>query len=260
MRPRLREYLLKAAREAKRHTTWTEPNAAYESALMHFVDAVLEPAADAPFLPDLARFVALIADASFWIGAARTLLHLTSPGTPDLYQGAELSSAFLVDPDNRRPVDYGARAAVLEALTDAPTGTGPTLAPADAGARLRLIARVLATRRAASELFASGSYVPLEVEGLRRRNVIAVARTRGAECALVVAPRLLGARAHAPCDGAWWSDTRLVVPTHLRDAFARQTWQDALAGTTRRSPLDALGEVPIASVFSEIPLALFICR
>jgi (1->4)-alpha-D-glucan 1-alpha-D-glucosylmutase len=260
IRPRVNEYMLKAVREAKRCTSWTDPDAEYEAALAAFVDAVLQPGDDAPFLPDLARFVARIADASFWIGAARTLLHMTVPGTPDIYQGTELASAQLVDPDNRRPVDFAARAAALDAYAAVAAPRPLDLAASDAQAHLRLVAALLAARRADPDLFARGSYRPLTAEGARRGNVVGFLRQHESRCALIVAPRLLGAQAHAPRDAGWWADTRLMVPPQARDAIARAQWSDALAGRAASLTLGALGEVPIASLFSNVPLALFTGR
>jgi (1->4)-alpha-D-glucan 1-alpha-D-glucosylmutase len=107
---RLTEHMRKAAREAKTRTSWIEPDAEYERAIESFVAAVLEPGDDAPFLPDVARFVSRVAPLAASNALGRLVLHLTSPGTADIYQGDEFWNFSLVDPDNRRQVDYDARA------------------------------------------------------------------------------------------------------------------------------------------------------
>src|SRR5256885_14671721 len=103
----------KAAREAKIRTSWVEPDLTYEDALANLVAAILEPAEDAPFLSDVARLVSSLAPLAAWNSISRLILHLTSPGTPDIFQGDELWNYALVDPDNRRQVDYDARIAAL---------------------------------------------------------------------------------------------------------------------------------------------------
>src|SRR5581483_11596637 len=112
-RDRLNQYMLKAAREAKTRTTWTDPDPDYEGALANFIAQILEPHDDAPFLSDVARLVSRIAPAGAWNALGRIAVHLTAPGTPDIYQGDELWNFALVDPDNRRQVDFGARAQAL---------------------------------------------------------------------------------------------------------------------------------------------------
>jgi (1->4)-alpha-D-glucan 1-alpha-D-glucosylmutase len=107
----------KAAREAKTRTSWIEPDAEYERAIESFVAAVLEPGDDAPFLPDVARFVSRVAPLAASNALGRLVLHLTSPGTADIYQGDEFWNFALVDPDNRRQVDYDARAVELGKLS-----------------------------------------------------------------------------------------------------------------------------------------------
>lgn len=158
---RVKAWQQKALREAKLRSSWEAPDEAYEVAAAALVDAYL---ADPRFVAEVTAFladIAPIADANTLI---QTLLRYTLPGVPDLYQGTELLDLSLVDPDNRRPVDYAARAALL----DAP----------DAPAKFRLIADLLSHRRAAPELFADGDYRPANVEGSDR--ILAFTRSLGA--------------------------------------------------------------------------------
>jgi malto-oligosyltrehalose synthase len=213
-RGRLVRYALKAAREAKTSTSWVEPDPDYEAALDAFVAAIFAPADDAPFLTDVARLVARIAP----IGAANTLarvaLHLTAPGTPDLYQGDEHWNFTLVDPDNRSPVDYDARIRLLEEV-----GASGTFSM-DVRSKLHLVERLLALRRERSELFQLGDYVPLAAVGSCATQVVAFARSFGERHVLTVASRA----GVAPADqSTGWGDTRLELSPPL-DAVRWRQW------------------------------------
>ncbi|HEV2242463.1 MAG TPA: malto-oligosyltrehalose synthase, partial [Streptosporangiaceae bacterium] len=174
-------------REAKVHTSWVDPNAGYDDALTAFVTAVL---ADQGFVADLEGFLAehRIVERGRVNSLAQTALLLTCPGIPDLYQGTELWDLSLVDPDNRRPVDYSRRRALLTELA----GAGPeqALARADEGGpKLWLIHRVLGHRRRHAHAYGPGSaYEPLPVRGPGAGHAVAFARTAGLA---VVVPRLV---------------------------------------------------------------------
>ena len=182
---RMKQYMTKAVREAKLRTSWTEPDEAYEKALLDFISATLEGPEDDPFLSDVSRLVARIAPLAQWNTVSRVLLHLTVPGTPDLYQGDEAWNFTLVDPDNRRPVDFAPRESPKTRLTRA----------------------LLEARRQRPALFADGSYQPLIVRGPRANNIVAFERRLSAERAVVIAPRLLGA-IHSSAD---WQETSIQL-------------------------------------------------
>ncbi|HEY7142907.1 MAG TPA: malto-oligosyltrehalose synthase [Streptosporangiaceae bacterium] len=198
---RAARYLAKAAREAKVHTSWTSPAAGYDAALESFVRAVL---ADRVFVAELETFLAehQLVERGRVTSLAQTALLLTCPGVPDLYQGTEVWDLSLVDPDNRRPVDYPARRALLGRLA----GAGPeaALAAADAGGpKIWLIHRVLAHRRAYPEACGPGSgYQPLAVSGAGAGHVVAFSRGGGLA---VVVPRLLAGLGD-------WGDTAVTLP------------------------------------------------
>lgn len=224
-RERIEAYMLKAAREAKQHTGWARPNEAYEAALLEFVRRLLGRVDGNPVLADLQTRAAELA----WYGAlnslAMTVLKFGSPGVPDIYQGTELIDLSLVDPDNRRPVDYAARDQVLgelQSLAEAPD-PGPGLAalaarPTDGRLKLWLIWRLLWLRRAHPALFAEGSYHPLRVMGERRQHAVAfVRRHRGGALLVVTGRRFAGL---GPAAGEWprgeaWRDTWLACPPWL---------------------------------------------
>ena len=161
---RIKRYMLKAVREAKLRTSWTEPDESYEKALLEFVDAILADTNDA-FLADLSRFVDRIAPVADWNTRARILLHLTMPGTPDIYQGDETWNFTLVDPDNRQPVRY----------------------PPAQSSKLELTRKILRARREHPVLFADGEYRPLAAPA----HVVAYERRLGDERAIIIAPRLV---------------------------------------------------------------------
>jgi (1->4)-alpha-D-glucan 1-alpha-D-glucosylmutase len=163
-RERLVDYMRKAAREAKTSTSWTETDPQYEKALLGFVSRTLTPGEDAQFLPDLARLTAHSANAGLQAALARVLLQFTAPGIPDIYQGSELWTFTLVDPDNRRPVDFELRSRLVGEVA---AGDEPfdlrlyTTRLHDNRAKVALVARLLRLRRDHQQLFLEGDYTPL---------------------------------------------------------------------------------------------------
>jgi (1->4)-alpha-D-glucan 1-alpha-D-glucosylmutase len=221
-RERIVAYMLKAVREAKVHTSWLSPNAGYEDALARFVATVLDDAH--PFLADLARECAPYAWFGMLNSLSATLLKLASPGVPDVYQGNELFDFSLVDPDNRRPVDYRAREdalASLAAIDDArPDARGARIralfdAPFDGRTKLLVVRQVLALRRIAPALFAYGDYRPLRAQGAGAAHVVAFARMHEREAIVAVAGRLFASLGVAtgvvPLADAW-GDTSVDLP------------------------------------------------
>jgi (1->4)-alpha-D-glucan 1-alpha-D-glucosylmutase len=172
-RQRVREYLHKALLEAKLHTSWINHNEAYEAAVGAFVDAVLDPVRSAAFLEDFARFHARVARPACWSSLSQVLLKIASPGVPDFYQGTELWDLSLVDPDNRRPVDFETRRAHLQTLrleaTRDPRALADRLraAPEDGRVKMFVIMRALQFRRTQRALFQEGSYEGLAAQGAR---------------------------------------------------------------------------------------------
>ena len=246
---RARGYMEKAAREARTHTSWTDPDEAYEAALLSFVDGVLR---DPCFRRDLERFLAPLLEAGRVVALSQKLIQLTAPGVPDLYQGSELWDLSLVDPDNRRPVDFALRDRLLAGL-ESVAGAAAAGVPGEAAvpawcARLRersaeglpklwLILRALALRAERPDAFGAGSgYRPLELEGAADRHALAFAR--GGEMVTVV-PRLplrLG-------EAGGWRDTTVALPPGR--------WSDRLSGRGW-----AGGRVALAELLAGFPVAL----
>ncbi len=197
-RARIAGYLDKALKEAKVHSSWTNPDEAYEKATRDFAGALLS---SQPFLADFVPFTRRVAAAARVSSLAQVALKVSSPGVPDVYQGCELWDLSLVDPDNRRPVDYELRHQMLAALarrTNEGAAARLQLArelsqPAalvDGRAKLLLLRQALRFRRAHGPLFLEGEYVPLAVAGADAGHVVAFARRRGGEHVVCVAPRL----------------------------------------------------------------------
>ena len=229
---RANAYMLKAVREAKLHTTWNRPNAAYEEALSGFVDAVLS---DRGFVDDLERFVEPLVPAGRINSLAFVLLKLACPGVPDFYRGTELWDLSLVDPDNRRPVDYGLRARLLGELDG--LSIESIVARADEGLpKLWLIRQGLRARREHGTAFADGAYRPLPASGPRKHHVVAF--ERGSE-AVAVVPRW-------PLKLAGdWQQTALELPAGR--------WHNVLTG-------DELGggEARLEDLLRRFPVALLV--
>jgi malto-oligosyltrehalose synthase len=207
---RLEGWLLKALHEAKRHTDWSDANAAYEKAARQLLHRLLVGDDGSALRAELFAFVEEIAPAGVTNGLAQTLLRLTVPGVPDLYEGTELWDLSLVDPDNRAPVDFALRQEML--------ATGRSL-------KQTLIVRALGLRKAMPELFARGSYEPVAVDGPLADHVVAFLRRHAADAILVVAPRL-----PTGLEPAGLSDTTLILPADLHWISALEEGSAPIAG------------------------------
>jgi (1->4)-alpha-D-glucan 1-alpha-D-glucosylmutase len=235
-------YLLKALREAKRHTSWVHGNEAYENAATALLAALLAPAG--AFLSDFRPLARRLSTLGMLNGLARTALKATLPGIPDIYQGTEFWDLSLVDPDNRRPVDYDARARALEA-GDAP----PHLLASwhDGRVKQALLARLLADRAGTPALYADGAYQPLEATGDKARHVLAFQRACGSDALVVAVPRLVAALGDGealPLGGAWGDAALPLPPGRWRNILTDGTVEAGEAGCS-------LGEL-----FADFPIAI----
>ena len=255
---RVKAYLIKAIREAKIHTNWLEPDSRYENALIAFAERVMEPGKDNPFLQAFLPFQRRIQHYGILNSLSQTLLTLTTPGLPDFYQGTELWDLSLVDPDNRRPVNFERRGALLQALQSRANDNILQLiaellaAPEDGQIKLFLIFRALRARQTAADLFQHGAYQKLTVIGSLKSHVVAFARTLGEQQALVVVPRFpnsLVKDGEYPLGEAVWHETRVLPPVG-----SRLRWYDALSGQTVQGE-EALW---LREVFQHFPVALLI--
>jgi len=195
--------------------------------------------------------VGRIATAGHWNALARVVLQLTSPGVADTYQGDELWLFALVDPDNRRPVDYKRRQELL-ATVSAP-GALHALEPWDERLKLGVVQRLLNMRRDRASLFTGGGYVPLQVQGSLARHVVAFARTSETERAIVVAPRLMQSATPRNSAQPDWQDTAVLLPEPLRAGSFRSVLGDGEVRLVEASTTLALGEL-----LSNLPVAVLL--
>jgi (1->4)-alpha-D-glucan 1-alpha-D-glucosylmutase len=251
---RILKYLLKALREAKVHTSWLSPDEEYENGVLEFVRALLDRRR--PFLDIFRPFQARVAEFGIYNSLAQLVIKVTAPGVPDFYQGTEIWDLSLVDPDNRRPVDYDRRRGLLAGLNES---DGKPLVPAllehrqDGRVKLMTMVRALSVRNAMHDLFLKGDYVPLTTSGAMSESLFAFARRFGNQATLTCVPRLVArlvpdAR-RPPLGREVWGDTRISV----RDLPGVGTLRDAFTGLTvsvRDGLLDG------AEVFSTFPVAL----
>jgi (1->4)-alpha-D-glucan 1-alpha-D-glucosylmutase len=245
---RIQAYMLKAIREAKVNSSWQEQNEAWENAVHEFVAALLTPSRRNLFPKRIATFAERVARHGAVNSLAQTVLKLTCPGVPDIYQGTELWDFSLVDPDNRRPVDFAMRQQRLDAIENAK--------PAellehwrDGRIKLWVIHRLLSLRRQHQALFAKGSYAGISVQGMFAEKLVAFERRSGNSAMLVVVPRHTAALGFPPL-GAVWKDTQLP------SAPATSTvWRDVFTGRQHEgAPLqagDLLATLPFTVLLSE---------
>lgn len=264
---RIERYLIKAVREAKVYSSWINPNAAYEEAMIAFIRALLlTPYPRNLFLADFAPLQAWIARLGMFNSLSQTLLKLTVPGVPDIYQGCELWQFNLVDPDNRRPVDFARRQVLLQELQMLAATPTEALAEAvrrlldtleDSRSKLYLSWKALELRNRQPQLFQQGSYLPLRVEGIQTDHLCAFARQSGEQTVIVAAPRLyaglLSEQAPVPLGPAVWGDTQVELPS----AWSGTEFRNVLTGEHRR-PMQE-GEsvfLPVSALLAHFPVAL----
>jgi (1->4)-alpha-D-glucan 1-alpha-D-glucosylmutase len=230
---RIVAYMRKAVREAKLETSWLEPNEEHEAAVERFVRQVLSPSS--AFRVDLARFAQRVARLGVAGSLSQLVLKCTSPGVPDVYQGSELWDLSLVDPDNRRPVDFAERGRLLEGLEGRDPAELLDGWP-DGSIKLFVLRALLRLRRERPEAFAGG-YRPLAVTGARAANVVAFTRGSGRRVVVAVVSRLTARQ-----DG--WGDTACELPRRpMRDILTGRSF-----GTDGASRLDELLAVLPAAV------------
>jgi (1->4)-alpha-D-glucan 1-alpha-D-glucosylmutase len=255
---RLTEYIRKSVREAKVNTNWTDPDVEYEKAIETFVAGMLDRPTNARFLHDVEQFVRSIAPQGRWNSIARLVVHLTAPGVPDVYQGDELFFRALVDPDNRRPVDWARRESALDAISGAldpaaemdPRRLAEWCArPEDDGLKLYVTARLLHLRQRHHQVVAHGGYDPLAADGAKAIHALAYQRAHQGETLIVIVPRLTcGLGGHLPIREAW-GDTAIRLPSDV----TATSWRCELSGQVVQSRNGALAMADVAAV---LPVAV----
>jgi (1->4)-alpha-D-glucan 1-alpha-D-glucosylmutase len=260
-RERIEAYMIKAVREAKVRTSWTESDPAYEEALLQFVRSALEPHDNNLFLIDFLKFARPVARFGLLNSLSQTLLKLTAPGVPDIYQGNELWDFSLVDPDNRRPVDYEQRRELLRGLERrAPGASLRELSSSleDGRCKLLLTVKALQLRRTQPRLFSHGEYRRLNVHGSRAHHVCAFARRTEGQSLVVIAPRLyrrlLDDPARLPLGAEVWENTLVELP---REERSRRQLRSVLDGAPLRSTEQGgTAGILVAQALADFPVAL----
>jgi (1->4)-alpha-D-glucan 1-alpha-D-glucosylmutase len=221
---RIQNYMTKALNEAKLNTSWIQPNEEWLTATREFVAKILEPTSRNKFLPLFLPVAEQIARVGAINSLAQVLLKLTSPGVPDIYQGNEIWDFSLVDPDNRRPVDYKRRAEMLSCLS---TRTPEELLQnwADGRIKMFLTQRALHFRSEHVDLFRNGDYLPLRASGVFADCIIAFARNLDRQSVIVIVPRL-SSRVGFPPIGDKWKDTSIELP----EGFPLERWRQIFTG------------------------------
>jgi len=242
---RMKSYFRKAQGEAKLNTAWTYPHAKWHAAGERFIDIILKSPA---FLESFLPFAQRIAARGMIISLAQTVLKLTSPGVPDIYQGNEIWDFSLVDPDNRRPVNYKIREELLASLEKR--------SPAhlldhwqDGGIKMRVTQALLRFRLGFSELFQTGEYIPLQLQGTKAEHAVAFTRKLDSVELLVVVPRRLGSDDSLSL-GSYWKDTRLLCSKLRR-------WKNVFTGQTLEGNADDLA---LSNLFADLPVAVFVSQ
>ena len=245
---RIQTYMAKALNEAKINTSWIQPNEEWLAAMRDFIAKILETSLKAKFLPSFLPVAKEIARLGAINSLTQTLLKLTSPGVPDIYQGNEIWDFSLVDPDNRRPVDYKRRREMLDALTTANPREILENWP-DGRIKMFLTQRTLQFRRQQGDLFRRGSYLPLRTSGTFAECCISFARELNGRWIVVIAPRL-SSRIGFPPVGEKWRDTAIELPESLSFEHAHDLF------TCREFHREG-GRISAAEVMSILPFAVY---
>jgi (1->4)-alpha-D-glucan 1-alpha-D-glucosylmutase len=265
---RIQAYMLKALHEAKVHTSWINPNPAYDAAVQQYVAQILAAQTNGAFLNDFRAFQRRISHYGLFNALSQTLLRITAPGVPDTYQGTEVWDFSLVDPDNRRPVDYVRRHHMLQELQSRMEAVGDnrvTLAqeilssPEDGRIKLYVTSLALNCRRTHRGLFSAGDYLPVQGAGAKREYILAFSRRHGDREAMVAVPRLIArllANGHqAPVGEAVWQDTRLLVP----GIDPHRAWRNVLTGeVVTFTEEDGQPMLAVAQLLAHFPVALLV--
>ncbi len=261
---RIKNYMLKAIREAKINTSWINPDPLYEDAITIFIDRILETNSGDEFLKDFNDFQKGISNLGMFNSLSQVLLKITSPGVPDLFQGNELWDFSLVDPDNRRPVDFELRQKMLKELSHNERHIGQlelsrqlVRSMENGIIKLYVTAKALDFRRAQKDIFEFGDYMPLEILGKLADRVCSFARRFGNNRVIVAVPRFLADivndRLLPPCGDEIWGDTVIAVPYADEGVRYRNIFTGEILTISQKSGSSVLF---VAEAFADFPVAL----
>lgn len=257
---RVKDYVLKAIREAKMYTAWLRQNSTYEDAFVDFVKSVLEISKDNPFLKEFIPFQQKVAYYGIFNSLSQALLKISTPGIPDFYQGTELWDFSLVDPDNRRPVDFETRQSYLKTIKEqAKTDILKLIqelleTKEDARIKLFLIVQALKARTENLDVFNEGDYLPLEVNGKFKENIIAFATRKAHKTIVTIAPRFLTSLVQPgeyPLGQQVWDDTSVKLPSGAPSAWKNAISEQAVQTSDTLLIGEALKHFPVALLVSQ---------
>lgn len=255
---RMQAYMTKASREAKVNSSWIYPELNYDNAVTSFIQQILNPTLAATFLDDLRAFQRKIARLGKLNSLSQTLIRCTAPGVPDTYQGTESWDDSVVDPDNRRPVDYDARIAMLDRILELQATAANRSEAArqiiqSDSAKLFVTTTSLKLRRVHAPLFTNGDYIPLHASGDDANHVFGFLRTLESEAILVCVPRLVAALAsqHAG-DDSQLPTFHIAAELALPKKWENPVWVDSFTGTPLRSDD---GKISASKLFADLPIA-----
>ncbi len=257
---RIKAYVIKAVREAKVHTAWLKPDATYENAYLAFVEAILSRSEKNRFLNEFLPFQHRIAHYGVFNSFAQTLIKITAPGVPDFYQGTELWDLNLVDPDNRRPVDFQKRRQALTEIRERLNGERLNLVSEllrtlkDGKIKLFLTHQALHLRNKHARLFQNGAYIPLEAKGRFSQHIVAFARTYEGQGVITIVPRFLTTliqEGEYPLGRSLWSDTHLPLTETGCGLWRNILTNQRLRCADKVFVGDALEHLPVALLISE---------
>jgi len=255
---RIKEYLIKAIREAKVNTAWLRPDTAYEEGFLKFVDSLFKETKQNKFLPSFRQFQQKIQHYGIFNSLSQTLLKITVPGVPDFYQGTELWDLTLVDPDNRRPVDFKKRLKLLNEIRSqwkknkSALFTNLLQHPKDGKIKLFTIVQSLKARQDYQDLFQRGDYQKLPVNGSLKSHIVTFMRTWNEQSAIAIAPRFLTQlikEDEYPLGEQVWHETRISLPTG-----SSAVWKDAITG----QEIQGENTLWMREILNQFPVALLI--
>jgi (1->4)-alpha-D-glucan 1-alpha-D-glucosylmutase len=259
-RKRVKNYFLKVVKEAKRHTSWIEPNKEYEKACVKYVDKLLVFRKSNKFWCDFISFQRNIATYAIYNSLSQVLIKITAPGVPDFYQGSELWDLNLVDPDNRRPVNFNLRSKLLAQIKNKEDRNDPNFAtellrhPEDGSVKLFLIYKLLSARTKYRRIFEDGDYIPLTTTGSKSEHIIAFARKSGKKIAIVIAARFLSSLinpAQLPIGKNVWKDTSVIIPEKIANF-----WLNIITG----EKINSSNKLSVGHILNKFPVALLVAK
>ena len=263
-RKRIKDYMLKALREGKVNSSWINPNNVYEEGTIKFIDAILNNVRGNKFFDAFQTFQKRVSHYGMYNSLSQTLLKITSPGIPDFYQGTELWDFSLVDPDNRRPVDYTCRISALEEIKKsererplAEFARELAVQRENGYIKLFLAYKALNYRKTHRVLFEKGDYLPIEIKGEKSRHICAFARKSETATLVVVAPRffskLIQKQDELPMGKAVWADMFLSIPFETAGAPYRNVFTGEIVYTWKYGDTTAFS---VSEILANFPVAL----